>query len=187
MEDQKTFYKKNSIKYDLGMSYIEGLPVYYLAEFIDAKIKIARIPTDYASARLDQTFDLHYFKQMDYLFSITEGTAKILKDSFPALEDKMKVFDLITSRKLINLKANEKFGFSDKFDGIRILTLSRLDNTKGTDLAIEACRKLKEDGIKFKWYIMGNGDRLKYINRVLELDVKDNLIFMNPESNPFPF
>ena len=38
-------------------------------------------------------------------------------------------------------------GYEDSFNGIRILTIGRLANQKGYDIALEACKKLKEKGL----------------------------------------
>ena len=99
----------------------------------------------------------------------------------------MRVFELITSRQYIQKKAAEHNGFTDNYKGISIITLSRLDKTKGTDLIIYTCRLLKDKGYQFKWYIMGRGNRKGYYKLISSLGVLDHVIFLNPTSNPFPF
>ena len=58
---------------------------------------------------------------------------------------------------LIKSMALKESGFKDNFKGLRILTIGRLVDVKGYDLAIEACNRLKKEGYKFKWYVLGEG------------------------------
>lgn len=66
------------------------------------------------------------------------------------------IYDII-SPALIYEMAIKKGGFTDLFDGIRILTIGRLVEQKGYDLAIEACYRLKKQGFNIKWYAIGEG------------------------------
>ena len=164
---------------------MEGSPIYYLAKYVHSTVKIGRVPTDYESANLDKEFDYDYFKDMDKIFAITPGTAEILQTAFPSLAHKVQVFELITSRDLIYLKAEEGVGFKDNFHGSRILTLSRYDDTKGTDLAIEACKILKDMQVNFKWYVVGNGKKSRYLKHIEKLGISTCFIFVDAIDNPF--
>lgn len=183
---KEPFIKHNPMIFDLGMAFIEGAPIYYLSKFINAKIKIGRIPTDYISAKLNAAFDFPYFSKLDYLFSITTETAKRLAIAFPSLKEKIKVFELITSRDAIGKLAEANDKFPDDFSGIRILTLSRIHNTKGTDLIIKACQILKNKKFNFRWYVMGEGSRVEYDGLIKNCGVEDHFFFLKPTNNPFP-
>lgn len=65
-------------------------------------------------------------------------------------------------------------------EDVKIVTIARLTWIKGLDIAIAAMGKLKEKGVKFKYYIIGDGEK-NYIERykymVYELGLNDNVIF----------
>ena len=78
--------------------------------------------------------------------------------------------------------------YNDNYTGLRILTIGRLANQKGYDMALEACKILKEKGIEFKWYSLGIGplkeEIEKYIN---ENNLENNFKLLGVKSNPYPF
>ena len=73
--------------YDLAISFLT--PHYYVAEKIDAKVKLAWIHTDYSNYLLDISSELQMWGKYDYIASIspkcTEGFLKV----FPELKDKI--------------------------------------------------------------------------------------------------
>jgi glycosyltransferase involved in cell wall biosynthesis len=184
---KKIFIHKDKCFYDLAISYVEGAPAYYLSESIKAKVKIARVPVDYNSIKSRATYDIRYFKKMNYLFTITEGTADILKDNFPSLKNRIKTFELITPRKLINNLAANGDGFRDDFNGIRILTLANAHVNKGVILALKACKILVNLNVPVIWYWMGGRDKTNFIEHLEKMDLLNYFFFMSPQVNPFPF
>ena len=79
-------------------------------------------------------------------------------------------------------------GFEDSFTGIRILTIGRLANQKGYDIALEACKKLKEKGINFRWYVLGKGPLKEEIEKyIIKNNLSKHFILLGVEANPYPF
>jgi glycosyltransferase involved in cell wall biosynthesis len=173
--------------YDFGIAFSEGIPNYYLAKVLNAKIKIGRVPTDYKVAQLDKDFDLRYFNLLDYIITNSENNINVLRTIFPNISDKFILFRNVIRRESILAQSSSTSGFSDKFTGIRILTLSRLHDTKGTDLAVKACHLLAERGYKIKWYIMGDGDQHKYKELANACKITDQIEFLTPTTNPYPY
>ena len=55
-----------------------------------------------------------------------------------------------------------------------LLSIGRLTKLKGFNLAIEAAKLLKEKGIKFKWFILGDGELQSELEKQIEkLNVSD--------------
>lgn len=177
---------RDACKYEFAMSLTEGIPNYYLSRFINTKVKIGRIPTDYKVANLNQAFDINYFSHLDYIVTNSTTNLNSLYEIFPSITDKFVLLRNIILPETIMAKANSEPGFKDNFSGIRILTLSRLHDTKGTDLAIEACRLLVAQGFNVRWYIMGNGAKDKYTAIVEKNGIKNNFAFLDSMNNPFP-
>jgi len=184
---KKVFLQKDYTCYDIGMTFsIEG-SIYYLSEFVNAKIKIGTIATDYISAKLNKDFDYHYFNKLNYLACVSEENGNILKHVFPEFIEKVIVIPTFISPKDILERSERVKGFKDDFDGPRILTLARYCTTKGIDLAIDACSILVKNGFKIRWYVLGNGDSLYFNKLMVNHNIQYNFFLLNPTNNPYPY
>lgn len=175
-------------KYDVAIAYSQGLPTYYVSEKVEADKKLCWINTDYKKAGYNPSFDRSYYEKYNYMIAVSEKNKEVLESVYPEFRDKMRVIYDIISDKLVTKMANEGQGYTDKFDGIRILTIGRHVYLKGYDMAIEAAKLLKEDGINFRWYSIGEGiltEELK--QKVKENGLEDNFIFLGTYINPYPF
>ena len=78
---------------------------------------------------------------------------------------------------------------SEYSEDINILTVARLViDYKGYDIAIKTAKILKENGYKFKWYVVGDGpDKVKISSLIDEYDVKDCFILLGKRENPYPY
>lgn len=176
-------------EYDVGISYLEGEPMLYLVDKINAKRKIAWIHTDYSKINSDKEMDLKYLKKIDKIVSISDMCVNVLKNIFPSISTKIVCLPNLTSSKSINLLANKFYPeeYLKKEDDIKLLSIGRLVKLKGFDIALEAAQKLKERGIKFKWYIVGDGvlrDELEEKKKELKLE---EFIFLGIRKNPYPY
>lgn len=83
-------------------------PHYYVAEKIDAKVKLAWIHTDYSNYLLDIRSELQMWGKYDYIASIspkcTEGFLKV----FPELKDKIVEISNINAENLIRRQAKDE-------------------------------------------------------------------------------
>lgn len=175
-------------KYDVAIAYSQGLPTYYVSEKVEADKKLCWINTDYKKAGYNPSFDRSYYEKYNYMIAVSEKNKEVLESVYPEFRDKIRVIYDIISDKLVTKMANEGQGYTDKFDGIRILTIGRHVYLKGYDMAIEAAKLLKEDGINFRWYSIGEGiltEELK--QKVTENGLEDNFIFLGTYINPYPF
>lgn len=112
----------------------------------------------------------------------------MLVDAFPDYSGKFEVIYDINNPLFITGMAKVGKSYADRFDGIRILTVGRLANKKGYDIALEACRKLKEKGIHFRWYVLGKGPMKEVIEAYIEeYKLKDHFILLGAEANPYSY
>ena len=69
----------------------------------------------------------------------------------------------------------------------RILTVARIDEQKGLDIAIEAARLLKEKNFKFAWYEVGGGGLMRqYQSLVKKYGLEKEFFLIGARKNPFP-
>ena len=78
-------------------------------------------------------------------------------------------------------------GFTIKEKPI-ILSIGRLSEEKGYDLSLAACKILKEKGIHFKWYVIGDGKERLHIQREIErLSLQNEFVLLGMKENPYGY
>lgn len=90
---------------------------------------------------------------------------------------------------MIATLAEQGPSYDDAFKGVRIATMGRFDiHIKGMDLAIEACRELKNKGIEFRWYWLGEGEQRSALEDMIKTaGVQDVFILLGAKINPYPY
>ncbi len=177
-----------SEEYDIAISYAQGVPTFYVADRIIAKRKLAWVNASYRLSGLDMEFQRKFYNCYDNIVAVSESAKDIFLIGYPEYENKMRVIYDICDYNLIKRMAESGVGYEDDFKGIRILTIGRLDNLKGYDIALAACKRLKNNNINFKWYILGTGPQKNEIEKWIEdNNLKENFILLGVKSNPYPF
>ena len=176
--------------YDVAVSFLEGLSNFYVAEKVNACIKIGWIRADYELWGYDKNHDLPFFKKLNYLFSVSDANADKMKSIFPEIANKIYTmyniidFDLIKKKSMMNITESE---FNNNKD-ITILSIGNLRPVKGYDKAIEACKMLKEKGYKFKWFVLGEGnDRARLEKMITANELGKCFFLLGLKDNPYPY
>lgn len=182
------YAKKREKKYDFAISFLT--PHYYVAEKIDAKVKLAWIHTDYSNYLLDVKSELKMWSKYDYIASIspkcTEGFLKV----FPDLKDKIVEISNINAEKLIRQQAIEDDAedMTAQEDEICLCSVGRFAHAKNFDHIPSIAKKIKEKGIKFKWFIIGYGGEEQLIReKIKDENIEDTVIILGKKANPYPY
>lgn len=180
--------EKNPKKYDIAISYAQGLPTFYVADKINADKKFAWVNVSYRLEEKDKEFQSKYYDKYEKIVAVSHSAKDVFLETFPKYKDKVEIIYDINDFNLISKMADMENGYDDKFDGIRLLTIGRLANQKGYDMALEACKILKDKGIKFKWYALGKGPLKNEIEKYIkENDLQDYFKLLGVKSNPYPY
>lgn len=181
-------FKKKSYKYDIAIAYSQGLPTYFVAEKINALKKLCWINTDYKKAQYNPNFDEFYYRQFDNIIVVSDKNKEIFEDLHPYTSGKIKVIYDLISPSLVKKMSLESTGYKDNYKGIKILTIGRHVKVKGYDLAIKAAKKLKDSGIDFKWYSIGEGELTDLLKQeIVENGLTNYFEFLGVFTNPYPF
>lgn len=172
--------------YDVAVAYVAGEMLYYVAEKVQAKRKLAWVHNDYRTAGYAKEYDAPYLAQMDGIVSVSEKCVQVLKEEFPLLAEKIHYIENITSRELVHQQAQQ--GKPLDFEGLKILSIGRLHPQKGFDLALNAAKLLKQQGLNFQWYILGMGTERAALEQLSgQLQVDDCVRFLGTSANPYPY
>lgn len=178
----------NKKEYDVAISYAQGIPTFYVASKVNAKKKIAWVNVSYRLEKKDQLFQMKYYDQYDQIVAVSDSAKEVLIETFPSYSDKIVILYDINNPEFISNMANLGDGYGDSFDGIRILTVGRLAHSKGYDVALESCKQLKDEGLDFKWYVLGKGPLQNEMEQsIIQLGLQDHFILLGVKANPYPY
>lgn len=174
--------------YDIAIAYISGEVMYYVDEKVKAERKIVWVHNDYKMEALPRDYDKLYMQNMNAIATISDGCADILKDVFPEFKNKIYTIANITSSEVIKKQANEFYPMEYTKEETLILSIGRLTEQKGVDIAIDAAKILKNKGVFFKWYVIGSG-RLKTLleKKIKKNGLNDRFFLLGPRENPYPY
>ena len=181
------FLPKNHKKYDMAISFL--WPHYYVAEKVDANMKIAWIHTDYSIIDTDIEMDLKIWNKYDYIAAVSQDCKKSFLKKYPQLKDKVMVIENITSPDFVKRLANEEIDELKEDKYFKVLSVGRYCEAKGFDNAIKAMKVLKDRGYEdIKWYIVGYGsDEAMLKELIKENNLEDSFILLGKRNNPYPY
>jgi len=175
-------------EYDLAVAFIEGGSAYYVADHVKAKKKAAFIHIDYHMSGYDRELDQNCYLKFDHVFPISEETEKSFLEVYPELEGRTSTFHNIVNQKGILEKSTLPGGFTDDFQGTRILTVARLNKQKAFPIAIETMKLLKDAGVSARWYVLGEGEERKSLEqKIRELGLEKDFLLLGAKENPYPY
>ena len=180
--------EKNNKEYDIAISYAQGVPTFYVAEKVCAKKKLAWVNVSYKLEDEDRAFQEQFYDKYNKIVAVSDSAKNIFLETFPKYTDKLEIIYDINDADFIKKMSDQGQSYNDNYTGLRILTIGRLDNQKGYDMALEACKILKEKGIEFKWYSLGIGPLKDEIEKYIEdNNLKNHFKLLGVKANPYPF
>lgn len=172
--------------YDVAIGYLQKTANYFCIDKVKATKKIGFVHNDYRMLQLDKTIDEPYFKKFDSIVTISEVCESILKEEFPQFTNKISLMYNISSPKSIWKMAEAKVDIDTSVS--TIVTVGRLNDQKGLDIAIDACKILVDKGHQLKWYIIGEGNlRPNLEQQIAENNLQSNFILLGLKENPYPY
>ena len=181
-------FENNLPEYDAAIGYLEGKPNFFVADCVKAKVKIGYIHSDYRKLEMDKKFDEKIFEKLDYVVGVSEKCADILREEFPALKDKIRAIENITSPVVLRKMAEESVAEYEKVNSKILLTVGRISSPKGYDIAVDAAEILAKNGVDFKWFAIGRGELQAQIEqKIREKNLEDKFILLGERANPYPY
>lgn len=174
--------------FDLVIAWMEGGAAYYAAKHVKAERKAAFIHISYESAGYTPDMDQGCWEQFGRIFAVSEEVRESFVRLYPQYKTKTFIFPNIMDVEKIRRKAQEPGGFSDDYDGFRLLTVGRLTYQKGYDIAIRAMSLLKKRGYKVRWYVLGEGEERKHLKKqIAALGLEKDFCLLGQVENPYPY
>lgn len=181
----KPAYKRIEETFDIAVSYQQGFMTYYVAEKVMARRKIAWVNSQLSGHGHDKKFSRKYYDRYDHVVAVCEALRKMLGESGYVDPARLtSIYDIIDERSIKD-KATELCHI-DRSRGTVLVTVARLAPEKNLQLAIEAAAIIRDRGIDFIWYIIGEGDDIGALQtKISSMDLSDRVILTGSKTNPY--
>lgn len=184
----KKYINNYPLCYDVAIGYGVGFATYYVADKVNARLKIGWLNTSLADAHLDLDYCRKYYESLDVVIADSQSGVKRFADLYTDFTKPVYCVRNLLDYNELRARAEEGDSFEDDYDGIRILSVGRLTEAKAFHLAVDAAAILYNKGYKFKWYIVGFGSLENQLQQqIKENNISDSFILLGPRTNPYPF
>ncbi|MGM1055653.1 MAG: glycosyltransferase [Bacteroidota bacterium] len=160
---------------------------FIVANKIQTKKRFQWIHFDISKISFDQKYYYsNLFKKYDQVFSVSMFVKRQLERKINNIKP-ILFYNILPIKEILKLsKIGENY--SDNQNEIKILTIGRLTEEKGFDIAIDVARRLKEKDIHFKWYLIGDGTQKNALIQKTKLyDLENEIIFLGMKRNPYTY
>ena len=182
-------------QYDVCIGFMEGWSDEFALFRAHAKKKITWVHLDYKKVdSLVLPLEKQYLRHSDCIVCVSKDCQDSFIEVFPDLKDKTICIENIVSKDYLLKKAEEVDQIDNlddvrNYSGFKILSVCRLSlYHKGLDRMVWAAKELKEAGIDFRWYLIGDGpDKCKFVELIQDEGLEKYFILLGFRSNPYPF
>ena len=175
--------------YDVAVAYHQGFPTYFVATKVDADRKCAWVNTDFRKAGYTECFNRLFYDKFDNIVAVSEAQCKMLEQTQYVEKNKLHVVYDILNPEIIRQVA-VMGGFEDKLpiNALRIVTVGRMTGPKNYVLAVETAKCLRDAGLKFRWYFVGDGSERIIVERlVADYGLEEYVLLLGMQPNPYPY
>ena len=179
-----------TINYDVGIAYNQGLVSYYVADFIKATKKYAWLNTDYKKAGYNIHFDYPFYEKFDKIIAVSTEAKSSLANELQKVQKEVPIVIIkdITDKKRVTDLGNKKQEVSFASNKLNIVTIGRLAKPKGLDLAIASCKILIDKGYAVNWYVVGEGGEREYLENLIKGNQLSATFFLlGATENPYTY
>ena len=173
--------------YDVAVAYQQGFPTYYIATYVQADKKYAWINADITHVGYKADFNRPFYNQIDVIVPVSDRLKDILSASdFVPAQKLHTIYDTVNPPLIRSMAQESQTAMRN--DGLKLLTVGRMVHLKGFDLAVESARILRDKGLRFCWYFVGDGKERTTINSLIDrYCLRENVKLLGEHANPYPF
>lgn len=178
-------------EYDIAVAY--HVPYYFITHLtlnnVKAKQKLLWIHTDISTSLKNHDVSDYdnVFNKFDKVICVSKSAEESFLNRHPLLKGKTEVIYNPIDLNRVKTLSKESTEF-DNVEKIKICTVGRLDKAKGYNLAISACKILKDKGYNVLWYVCGEGAEREYLTQLInENNLVNDFILLGNQSNPYKY
>lgn len=184
MEFEKRNYFSETTEYDVAIAYIQGYTAKFVAQYIKAKKKVL-----FYHLSVDEKHSLHekVFPFFDSIIGVNNNIQNMLCGLYQENATNISFIDNYVDVEPIKANA-ENCDIERKDRDIVLCSCGRISSEKGFDLAVEAAEILKQKGLSFLWYFVGDGaEREKIESMIEQKGLTEDIRITGMLGNPYPY
>lgn len=178
--------------FHVAAAYTELTPAMndFLLNHVNAHKKIIWIHNFFSPACIDYIDDrlyAEYFRRFDSIIAVSTGAGDALVKRFPDIEGKISVINNIIDIKEILNKANQIPVITLDNKQVNMISVSRIDMyIKGYDRLIPVLKRLHNEGLRFSWYVVGDGPDLEKMKQMTSQAGLEHVVrYVGAQMNPY--
>jgi glycosyltransferase involved in cell wall biosynthesis len=176
--------------YDVAISYQGPTDIidFYIANKVKAKKKISWVHFDISKHKVNEKLYKRLYKKFNQIYVVSNEAKKRLDEQLPSAKYKIKVFMNLVPAALIRKMSKQAASFDETYKGIKIVTVGRLSEEKGQDIAIKVVSRLRNEGYRVRWYCIGDGNKRKEFEKLIDkYGVRNDFFLLGSTPNPYPY
>ena len=174
--------------YDTAVAWHQGFPTYYVAAKVDAAKKFAWVNIDLQKAGYSKSFNKPYYNRFNRIAAVSETLRRMLEDTYIDKERLYTVYDILNPGLIRQMATVGCVDDNITAGTLRIVTVGRMTAQKNYRLAVETAKRLREAGLKFRWYFVGDGPERYVVEQlVADYGLKETVFLLGMQPNPYPY
>ncbi|MBQ9511209.1 MAG: glycosyltransferase [Clostridia bacterium] len=178
-------------EYDAAIAYWGDRTMFYTADKVNAKRKITWLHFDFNEPPREKKLYEKYFLKFDKVVTVSKRIEQTLVDEIPSISNIVMTVENFINEKKIRRLSEEECLLDGEKEAIKLLTVGRICEQKGYDMAMPAVKRLLDEGYNIKWYIIGQGEGEYYetLKRKVSADgaLVKKVIFLGTTDNPYKY
>jgi len=186
-------------KYDVDIAFLEG-PITRFFSYKGNNKKIAWVHNDIDKvfgndykSKIKKYIDKNIYKRFDKIIFVSEQNKKSFENVYGNISERRIIYNYINIERVIRLSKEEIIGeksFINKEldEEKRFITVTRLVKQKGIDRLIRVHRRLLDEGLNHRIYVIGDGEEKEILKDLAnKMKVENTFIFLGKKINPYPY
>ena len=178
-------------EYDISICYHLHSPLclYFASEILKHKKLYTWVHNDFAVTGFGLERYSDIFRKNARVFSVSEQLQAELLERAPYMSGKAFVLHNLIDIPEIQKTADEFVPIECQNAKVPLLiSVGRLEEQKGFDVAISAAKYIKDKGLSYKWLIIGTGTQARNLqNLINENGLDKNVKLLGARENPYAY
>lgn len=175
--------------YDVAIGYGQNVPTFYVIDKVKAAQKYVWVNCIFHLEGLNKQYQHTFYKDANGIAIVSEDAYKHFSGVYPEFVNKMSVILDLYDGQMIQRMSELPSDKHIRKDVPVIMTAGRLNKPqKGYDLALEAAKILRDRGVQFRWYAIGDGPYRGEMERfIAENQLQEHFILLGFTANPYSY
>lgn len=174
-------------EYDIVLCYngLDQISADFALKCVKAKQKMIYVHSDVSRYDIKRKMLTNY-EQFNKILCVSRSCAEIFKNKYPNLADKV---DYLYNFQDIDRIKNGAEEFTVEYGkDVNIVSVSRLSEEKAHLRSLQVFNKLHNEGYRFHWHIVGDGDTRPLIEKYIQDNKMEEYITLHGnQKNPYPY